>query len=325
MTLGAYAGTVMLPLAKEYADSETSARLSGLVSELWAGLPLVTTDSHIDGDMAAWAEATTVRPSPDITTPAHKPADLVPDMLDLVHMVWQVARTGTPEELMHITRFRLSEIAVGLDQVYAAQQGVPLGSRPGTLEEVLLECFNLVARQRDSGVSRALTNSDLYDHGIAVGNHLVECLKTGGECKLLTTPQVDLLYLQVAAMLGVAGFIVLDPQGEPSRPGLWVEGIDDVDLSLRHISINWRLAAGLRERCSEAVNSGDYNAPILRQAGAVAKAVSRAVLRTVHVAGFTAHIDATSGEHNVIVTGLNQPEEFAAFIGSADPRIPLTK
>ena len=316
VTLGAYAGAVVLPLARQYGDPLTSALIAGLVGELWAGLPLVHHRSYVDAEIGRPHEHTaTAHGCADGGVACDTPRDLVPDMLDMVRTLWQLAHTGSSEELVVVSRFRLSEIAAGLDHAYAVRHGAAPPTRPGTFEAVVRECLQIVTRERATGAVRAMGDEDLFDHGIAIGEHLVECLEQGSACRLLTRPQVDVLAVQITSLLGVSGFAVV-PDEESRRPGMLVEVVDDLDLSLRHVSIHWHPGEGLRRRCEEAVNDGHLSAEPLRRAGLVREVMGRSLIELLCAAGFEAHADEDLGPHEVIVTALTEPEDFESFVGA---------
>jgi hypothetical protein len=317
VTLGAYAGTVVLPLAREYGDARTSALIAGLVTELWAGLPLVHSRSYVDREVGRRRHEVTdtARGCPDGGQASETPQDLVPDMLDMVRTLWQLARSGSAEELVAVARFRLSEIAAGLDHTFAVRHETDRSERPGTFEAVVRECFQLVAEQRASGAVRALGDEELFEHGISIGEHLVECLDRGSTCRLLTKHQVDVLALQITSLLAASGFTVVPDDGS-NRPGVLVEVVDDLDLAHRHVSLHWHLGESLRDRCAAAVSNGDYSAEPLRRSGLVRAVMGRSLLELVRAAGFDAHADDDLGPHEVIVTSLCEPDELASFVGA---------
>lgn len=316
MTLGAYAGTVVLPLARAYGDERTAALVAGLVGELWAGLPLVHPRSYADRAIGLnQHEVTaTARRCPDGGCASETPQDIVPDMLDMVRTLWQLARTGTAVELAGVTRFRLSEIAAGLDHSFAVRHGVPAHTRPGPFEAVVAECLQIVAAQCAPGAVRALGDEDLYEHGVAIGEHLVECLEQGSTCALMTRPQVESLAAQLRSLLAASGFSIV-PDDQSHHPGVLVEVVDDLELWHRHVCLHWHLGESLRSRCEIAVNAGDYSAEPLRRSGQIREVVGRSLLELVRAAGFEARTDEHLGPHEIIVTRLNAPEELAAFVG----------
>lgn len=315
VTLGAYAGSVVLPLARVYGDERTSTLIAGLVAELWAGLPLVRDRSDVDAEIGRPHEATaTARPCPDGGATSEAPEDLVADMLDMVRTLWQLAHTGSVEELVVVSRFRLSEIAAGLDHAYAVRHGTEPSTRPGTFEAVVRECLQIVAQDRAVGAVRTMGDEDLHEHALSIGEHLLECLEQGSTCRLLTRPQMDVLALQVTSLLGASGFIV-GRDGEDNRPGVLVEAVDDIDLSLRHVSIHWHPGEPLRRRCDEAVSQGDLSAEPLRRAGLVREVMGRSLIELLLAAGFDARADDEVGPHEVVVTGLAQPGDLASFVG----------
>ena len=179
VALGAYAGTVLLPVAKDHADEGTYRVISGLVTELWAGLPLVHDQSYADEGLSErpHENTTTARASADTGEQPESPSDIVLDVLDMVRTFWQLARSGSAEELADVASFRLGEIAAGLDHVYAVRHGIPDAERPGTFESVVLDCLDVVEKQRSSTVIRAMGDRDLYDHAMTIGGHLAECLE----------------------------------------------------------------------------------------------------------------------------------------------------
>ncbi|MCA1781794.1 MAG: hypothetical protein ABR500_13630 [Dermatophilaceae bacterium] len=318
ITLGAYAGSVVLPVAGKYGDEHTHTLIAGLVAELWAGVPLVYDRSDVDDEIG--------RPHEDTTTArgcadggeaeaSETPQDLVPDMLDMVRTLWQLAHTGSIEELAAVARFRLSEIAAGLDHAYAVRHDTQPPARPGTFEAVVQECLQIVTHERESGTRRTLGDEDLHEHGTLIGEHLVECLEQGSACRLLTKPQVDVLAIQITSLLGASGFSVV-PEGETYRAGVLVEVVDDIDLSLRHVSIHWHPGEALRRRCEDAVNGGDYSAEPLRRSGLVREVMGRSLLQLLRAGGFEAHADEDLDPHEVIVTGLTEPEDLASFVGA---------
>ena len=319
VTLGAYAGTVVLPVAREYGDARTSTLIAGLVGELWAGLPLVHSRSYADREVDGrrHEDSDTARDWHDEDQASETPEDLVPDMLDMVRTLWQLARSGSAEELVVVARFRLSEIAAGLDHAYAVRHGTETPTRPGTFEAVLRECFQLVAEQRAWGAVRALGDEELFEHGISIGEHLAECLDQGSACRLLTRARVDALALQLTALLAASGFTIA-PDDESNHPGVLVEVVDDLDLTHRHVSLHWHLGESLRERCAVAVSNGDYSAEPLRRSGLVREVMGRSLLELVRAAGFDAHEDEDPGAHEVIVTSLSEPDELASFVGACD-------
>jgi hypothetical protein len=317
LTLGAYAGAVVLPLARKYGDAYTSTLIEGLVGELWAGLPLVHGRSYVDREVGRrrHEDTDTARDCPDGGHASETPEDLVPDMLDMVRTLWQLARSGSAEELVMVARFRVSEIAAGLDHAYAVRHGTEPPHRPGTFEAVVRECFQLVAEQRAAGAVRALGDEELFDHGISIGEHLAECLEQGSACRLLTKPQVDVLALQITSLLAASGFPIV-PDDESHDPGVLVEIVDDLDLTHRHVSLHWHLGESLRQRCAVAVSQGDYSAEPLRRSGLVREVMGRSLLELVQAAGFDAHTDEDRGPHEVIVTALSEPDELASFVGA---------
>ena len=314
VTLGAYAGSVVLPLARAYGDPRTTAVISGLVAELWAGLPLVHDRSYVDEGIGRPHEnTTTAHACADGGASSETAQDLVPDMLDMVRTLWQLAHTRSIEELAVVARFRLSEIAAGLDHAYAVRHSAAQPTRPGTFEAVVRECLQIVTRERAVGAVRALGDEDLYEHAVSIGEHLVECLEEGSACRLLTRGQVDGLARQVASLLGASGFTVVDDD-ESRGPGVLVEVVDDLDLTLRHVSLHWHPGEPLRRRCADAVNRGDYSAEPLRRSGMVRELMGRSLLELVRAGGFEARPHEEVGPHEVVVTGLNEPERLAAFV-----------
>ncbi len=316
VTLGAYAGSVVLPLAREYGDARTIVLITGLVAELWAGLPLVHDRSDVDEEIGRPHEDTaTARGCPDGGAASETPQDLVPDMLDMVRTLWQLARTGSAEELVVCARFRLGEIAAGLDHAYAVRHDSEQPTRPGTFEAVVRECLQIVTQERATGAVRAMGDEDLFDHAISIGEHLVECLEQGSACRLLTRPQIDELAVQIMTLLGASGFAVV-PDAESQRSGALVEVVDDLDLSMRHVSIHWHPGEALRRRCADAVSQGHVSAEPLRRAGLVREVMGRSLIELLRAAGFEAHEDVDLGPHEVIVTGLTEPKQFESFVGA---------
>jgi hypothetical protein len=316
-TLGAYAGCIVLPLARKYADERTATLISGLVGELWAGVPLVYDFSCVDDEVGTrnHEDCTTSRDCADRGEQAQAPADLVPDMLDMVRTLWHLASTGSAEELVVVARFRLSEIAAGLDQVAAIRHGGHGRTRPGAFEAVVRECLDLVAVHRVPGAMRVLGDEDLYDHGVAIGGHIVECLEQDVPCRLLTRPQIDLLALQITSLLAASGFAVITDD-ETDAPGVLVEVIDDVDLSYRHVAIHWHPGVALSSRCAEAVRRGDYAAEVLRRSGLVREVMGVSLLQLLRAGGFDAHADEELGTHQLVVTGLDEPLQLEGFVGA---------
>ena len=315
VTLGAYAGSVVLPLARKYGDEATASVLCGLVAELWAGLPLVHDRSYVDDDIGRPHEHTmTAHDCADGGAASGTAQDLVPDMLDMVRTLWQLAHTGSTEELVVVARFRLSEIAAGLDHAFAARHGTEPPTRPGTFEAVVRECLQIVARERAPGAVRSMGDEDLFEHGTSVGQHLVECLERGSTCRLLTRPQVDVLAVQITSLLGASGFAVV-PHGESGRPGVLVEVVDDLDLTLRHVALHWHPGEALSRRCADAVREGRFSAEPLRRAGLVREVMGRSLIELLTAAGFEVHEDDELGPHEVIVTGLAAPGQLASFVG----------
>ena len=317
VVLGAYAGTVTLPLVRTFGDADAIERASALVSGMWAGLPLVT-DSRADPglDPSGHDHLHTERESADGVAPVTRPADLVPDALDLVRILWEVARNGSPQELAVVSRFRLADLAAGMDHVFAVRTGERTPARPGAFEAIVRECLDLVTQYRAASGAGLLTATELHDHAIAVGEHLVECLLEGTPCRLLTTPQVDLLRLQVVSALNAAGLTVLDrdDEADEDRPGVCLAAIDDVDLTGRCIDLHWHCAPDVQRRCREALRAGDYGAQVLRHSGTVRTTMSDALQRILEAAGFEARIDHEIDEHHVLVTGLVEPERLRVFV-----------
>ncbi|MDO5503485.1 MAG: hypothetical protein Q4G67_09965 [Actinomycetia bacterium] len=319
VTLGAYAGTVALPLVRSHAESQTGRLIDGIVRELWAGLPLVHHSSYVDQDMPCGkAPGTrTALASADLDRPPEHPQDLVPDVLDMVRTAWQLMRSRSARELAAVTSFRFTELVAGMDHVYAHVHGRPHEERPGTLESVAQECIGLVKRQRAPGSVHALGDEDLFRHGIAVGEHLLECVEQGTECALMTMTDMERLGLQITTVLSAAGFPVLTEE-DTEGPGICVEAVDDLDFSRRHVAVHWHSASTLRQRCTVAVDRGDYSADALKQGGLISTAMGRALKDIVTSAGFAIRSDdSSSSEHYVLVTGLRAPEDFAAFVESA--------
>ncbi|MGA8046560.1 MAG: hypothetical protein WCA30_09865 [Dermatophilaceae bacterium] len=316
VALGAYAGTVLLPVAKEHADEGTYRVISGLVTELWAGLPLVHDQSYADEGLAErpHENTTTARACADTGEQPESPSDIVLDVLDMVRTFWQLARSGSAEELADVASFRLGEIAAGLDHVYAVRHSVPDAERPGTFESVVLDCLEVVEAQRSSTVIRAMGDRDLYDHAMTIGGHLAECLEQGSPCRLFTTRQLDTLGFQVAMLLTASGFEVVG-EDDTHHPGARVEVVDDVDLMQRCVAIHWHTGNVLRQRCSDAVITGDYDAEALLRAGAICQEMGKALVRILTAAGFEARINEDFGAHYVVVTGLRQTEDFESFVG----------
>jgi hypothetical protein len=316
LTLGAYAGTVLLPVAKGHADEASYRVISGLVTELWAGLPLVHDRSYADEGMCQrpHEDTTTARASADSGEQPESPSDIVLDVLDMLRTFWQLARSGSAEELADVASFRLGEIAAGLDHVYAVRHGVTDAERPGTLEAIVLDCLQVVEAQRSPSVIRAMGDRDLYDHAVAIGEHLAECLESGHPCRLFTTRQLDTLGFQVAMLLTASGFEVVG-EDDTHHPGARVEVVDDVDLAQRCVAIHWHTGNVLRQRCSEAVVEGDYDAEALLRAGAICQEMGRALVQILTAAGFEARINEEFGAHYVVVTGLRQEEDFESFVG----------
>lgn len=319
VTLGAYAGTVALPLVRTFGDDRAIEVATGLVAELWAGLPLVGPVSFVDPTVVVphCDSTSTVRDSADGIEPPQGPGDLVPDALDMIRTIWQVARQGSAQELAVVVRFRLADLAAAMDHLYAVRTGVPTPDRPGTFEAIVRECLDLVTAQRSRSGVRKLTDSDLHDHGLRVGEQLIECLVEGTPCRMLTTPQVDTLRLQVISALRVAGLQVLET--DSIHPGVLLVAIDDVDLSGRHIELHWHYATDLWQRCQEAIQAGDYTAEVLRHSGSIRAVMGQALLDILQNAGFEARIDPEVGEHRVLVTRLIEPESLNAHITSENP------
>ena len=316
VALGAYAGTIVLPVAKEHADEATYRVISGLVTELWAGLPLVHDQSYADEGICERTHevTTTAWDSADSREQPESPSDIVLDVLDMVRTFWRLAHSRSAEELADVASFRLGEIAAGLDHVYAVRHGVPDAARPGTFESIVLDCLDVVEAQRSATVIRAMGDRDLYDHAMTIGEHLAECLERGNPCRLFTTRALDTLGFQVAMLLTASGFEVVG-EDDTHHPGARVEVVDDVDLAQRCVAIHWHTGNVLRQRCSDAVVTGDYDAEALLRAGAICQEMGRALVKILTAAGFEARINEDFGAHYVIVTGLRQAEDFESFVG----------
>lgn len=319
MTLGAYAGTVALPLVQEHADAATVRVIDGIIRELWAGLPLVYGSSYFDRDMTQEAVERAMTPGYGLDrgrSPA-SPEDLVSEVLDMVRTFWQLAHGGSPRELVQVVRFRLGELAAGMDSVYAATHHTELPARPGPFESILRECLELVGSQRARGALRALGDQDLYEHGIATGTHLLECIDQGLPCRMLTRAQADLLQLQVTTLFTTSGFrFIVDD--DAAKPGIRVEVIDDNDPSGRHLSVYWHPGNDLDDRCDVGRGSGHLSAELLRRSRVVSVAMSHALEEILEAAGFEVHVDRDVGASYVLVTALKEPDRFASFIEGPD-------
>ena len=317
LTLGAYAGTVTVPLVATFGDADTQTRVRGLVQELWAGLPLVDGVSHVEEDLPLRDPERTItaQHSPDGATSPQTPADLVPDCLDLVRTLWLLTRDSSPMELATVARFRLADLAAAMDHLYATRRGEETPPRPGTFETVIRECLDIIAGQRATPNSRLLGDSDLYEHGLSVGQHLVDCLSTGQPCLFMTMPQIDLLRLQVMSALSVAGLQMVS-EGDLTSPGVLLEVIDDVDLRGRHIELHWHCSMEFRQRCREALANRDLEAEVLRHSGRIHATMSHALQEILSDAGFETSFDPDLGEHQLIVSRLVEPEALNVYIGS---------
>lgn len=317
LTLGAYAATVTAPLVRAHGEPETLELVLGLIHELWAGLPLVYHTSYVDTALPDRDpdRTLTVRESADGAAPPQQPSDLVPDSLDLVRTVWQLARQGNPAELATVARFRLADLAAAMDHLYAQDAGLDTPSRPGAFEAVVRECLDIIAAQPTGPTTQLLSDSELYEHATTVGRYLVECLDDGHPCDLLTTPHLDLLRLQVMSALSVAGLAVID-EVHDDHAGVLLVVVDDVDLTSRNIELHWHCSADLRERCREALRVHDLGAEALRQSGRITITMSRAVRDILRDAGFEAAIDLESGEHHVVVTRLREPEQLRCYVST---------
>lgn len=318
VTLGAYAGTVALPLVREFGSDRSIEVTEGLVSELWAGLPLVHPVSFADPSvLGSDVDRTrTVRDSADGLEPAHGPADLVPDAVDMIRTLWQLTRQGSAQELAVVARFRLADLAYAMDHLYATLTGAsPPPSRPGAFEAVVRECLDLVTGERSPSRGRQLSDCDLHEHGTRVGEQLLECVTEGAPCRLLTTEQVDRLRHQVMTALSVAGLRVVTE--EEASPGVLLAVVDDVDLSNRHIELHWHCASDLRRRCHDALEAGDYTAEVLRHAGCTKGVMGQALQEILRHAGFEARIDPDIDEHHVLVNRLAEPERLRSYVSAA--------
>lgn len=320
VTLGAYAGTVALPLVRAFGEPREVAIAEGLVAELWAGLPLMHAISYADPTVLApdLDRTCTVRESADGMEPARGPVDLVPDALDMIRTIWQVARQRSPQELAVVARFRLADLAAGLDHLYAQSTGTATLQRPGNFEAIVRECLDLVAEQRKRSQGRQLTESDLHEHGTRVGKQLVECLTEGAPCRMLTTPQVNLLRLQVASALNVAGLQIIG-EADEANAGVLVLAVDDVDLADRHIELHWHCTRDLRQRSLQALRNGDYAAEVLGRVGGIQSVMGQALQDILRHAGFEARIDPEVDEHHVLVTRLREPERLRRYVSSGAP------
>lgn len=317
VTLGAYAGTVLMPLLHAHADRRTAEIVGGLVNELWAGLPLVHTRSYADETLATGPAEDLRLGLPDLDGAGLPGAveDLVPDILDMVRTLWRLACWGSPQELAAVTRFRMGEVTAGLDHLYARAQGASPPERPGTFEAVAKECLELVNQERAPGQSRNLTDGDLHQHASAVGEHLVECLEIGAACRLMTMPEVELLRLQVTTALATAGLDIVRDE-DFDRAGVALVVVDDIDMSRRHIELHWRCRYALRRACREALAAGDYRSAALRQTGTISAAMSGALLRILRHAGFEARIDPDALQRHVLVTAVRDAARFERFCDS---------
>lgn len=315
VTLGAYAGTVALPLVRTFGTDRETHVANGLVSELWAGLPIAHPVSFVDPSVldSPHDRTSTVRDNADGLEPARQPADLVPDALDMIRTIWQVVRQGSPQEIAVVVRFRLADLASGMDHLYAVRTDAPTPRRPGTFEAIVRECLDLVTAQRNRAKARQLTDCDLHEHALRVGGHLVECLIEGTPCRLLTTPQVDLLQHQVISALHIAGLPVLE-EGDDSSAGVLLVAIDDVDLSDRHIELHWRCTPDLQRRARQALRDGDYSAEVLKRTGGIQGVMRQALQEILRHAGFETAIDPDIGEHHLLVTGLREPEMLRGYV-----------
>lgn len=314
VTLGAYAGTVALPLVREHADAPTVRVIDGIVRELWAGLPLVYASSYFDQDMSQEAVERARTPGFGVDTgrsPA-APEDLVSEVLDMVRTFWQLAHSGSPRELAQVVTFRLGELAAGMDSVYALTHDTELRARPGAFEAIVRECLDLVRSQRAPEAPRALGDQDLYDHGISTGTHLLECINQGSRCRLLTRPQIDLLSLQITTLLTTSGFGFVSDDGV-RQPGVRVETVHDIDVFGRHVSVYWHPGNEVTDRCGVARDSGHLSADVLHRSRVVAIAMSHAIEEILEAAGFDVHVDLEVGAY-VLVTALSEPDQLAMFI-----------
>lgn len=319
LTLGAYAGTLVLPLVREHADPPTVRVIDGIVRELWAGLPLVYNSSYFDLDMSQEAVERAMTPGYGVDegrSPA-TPEDLVSDILDMVRTFWHLAHGGSPRELAQVVTFRLGELAAGMDSVYAVTHHTELRSRPGAFEDIVRECLELVGSQRARGAPRALGDQDLYDHGISTGTHLLERIDHGAGCRLLTRPEIDLLSLQITTLLTTSGFGFASDDGV-HEPGIRVEAVDDIDLSGRHVAVYWHPGNDVIERCDVSRDSGHLSSDVLRRSRVVGVAMSHAIEEILEAAGFEVHVDLEVGASYVLVTALREPDQFASFVEGPD-------
>lgn len=323
VTLGAYAGAVALPLVQKHADAATVRVVDGIIRELWAGLPLVYESSYFDQDMSEEAVARAMTPGygADKGRSPAVPEDLVSDILDMVRTFWQLAHRGSSRELAQVVTFRAGELAAGMDSVYAITHNAELRARPGAFEAIVRECLDLVASQRARGALRVLGDQDLYDHAIATGAHLLECIDHGAPMQMLTRPQVDLLRLQISTLLTTSGFrFIVDD--EAAKPGIRVEVMDDIDPTGRHVAVYWHPGNDVSGGCDAGSESGDHgghvSAEALRRSRVVGVAMSHAIEEILGAAGFEVNVDLDVGESYVLVTALSNPDQFAAFITGPD-------
>lgn len=319
MTLGAYAGTIVLPLVRQHAGPSTVRVIDGIVQELWAGLPLVYDRSYFDQDMseAAVQRAMTSGYGVDKSRSPVTPEDLVSEILDMVRSFWQLAHRGSPRELAQVVTFRLGELAAGMDSLYAVMHDSEMQARPGLFEAVVRECLDLVRSQRATGAMRALGDQDLYDHAIVTGTHLIECIDQGARCRMLTKPQFDRLSLQITTLFTASGFNFVSEDGAHG-PGVRVEVIDDIDPSARHVAVYWHPGHDIHERCDVAGDSGHFSADVLHRSRVVGIAMSRAIEEILEAAGFEVLVDLEVGGSYVLVTALKEPDQFTTFIEGPD-------
>lgn len=323
VTLGAYAGAVALPLVQKHADAPTVRVIDGIVRELWAGLPLVYDSSYFDRDMSQEAVERVMTPGfgVDQSRSPAVPADLVSEVLDMVRTFWQLAHRGSPRELAQVVTFRFGELAAGMDSVYAITHNTELQARPGAFEAILRECLELVAGQRARGALRSLGDQDLYEHGIATGTHLLECIDEGSPCRMLTRPQVDLLRLQISTLLTTSGFrFIVDD--EAAKPGIRVEVMDDIDPTGRHVAVYWDPGnddgSGCNAGLEPAGRGGHLSAEVLPRSRVVGVAMAHAIQEILGAAGFEVDVDVDIGESYVLVTALRDPEQLVTFLAGPD-------
>ena len=320
LTLGAYAGTLVLPLVRAHADPATVRVIDGIVRELWAGLPLVYDRSYFDSSMSIEAVERTMTPGYGVDKGRSPtvPEDLVSEVLDMVRTVWQFAHLGNSRELAQVVRFRSGELAAGMDSVYAVTHGPALQSRPGPFEAIVKECLELVRNQRGQDIPRALGDQDLYDHAITTGTHLLECIQQGTPIRMLTRPQMDLLALQLTTLLTLSGFRYVSDDGV-HYPGVRVELVDDIHLAERHIAVYWHPGNAGSEHCDTGAQRGEYSAETLHRSRVVGSAMAHAMEEILEAAGFDVRIDPEVGDSYALVAGLREPELFASFIEDLEP------